>query len=152
MTFYQQLQTDRFSWCNLILRGPVRFSVTVIWSRFLVQCGADYDFKNTTSTESMTIFWKELTRLSGSKEKRNDFLTNVQWCMYVFTTKFRFIVHDKVTRQNRDPYIPECRLTTGQRSFAFSGAKIWNGLPKDVKCTENIQLFSRRLFNFVSFN
>ena len=34
--------------------------------------------KNATSTESTTIFWKELTRLSGSKEKRNYFLTNVQ--------------------------------------------------------------------------
>ena len=83
----------------------------------------------------MTIFWKELTRLSGSKEKRNYFLTNVQWSIYVFTTKFRFIVHDKVTRQNRDPYIPECRLTTAnahshlvERKFGTDSWKMLNVL------------------------
>ena len=57
-------------------------------------------------------------------------------------------VHDRVTGQNRDLCIPECTLTTGHRSFVFSGAKIWNGLPED-KCTENIKLFGRRLFHYV---
>ena len=47
-------------------------------------------------------------------------------------------VHDRVTGRNRDLCIPDCGLTTDQRSFVFRGAKIWNGLPKGLKYTKSI--------------
>ena len=38
--------------------------------------------------------------------------------------------------------IPLCRLSTGQRSFAFRGAKLWNSLNnniKSLKCPKNFR-------------
>ena len=42
--------------------------------------------------------------------------------------KLRSQVHNRQTRSSGALNIPLCRLSTGQRSFAFRGAKLWNSL------------------------
>ena len=49
---------------------------------------------------------------------------------FVYTSQ----VHNRQLRSvdNNDLDLPHCRLSTGQRSFAFRGAKVWNSLPLEV--------------------
>ena len=46
-------------------------------------------------------------------------------------------IHSKNTGQNSQLNIPRCRLTTGQRSFAYHGAKLWNALADNIKSTDS---------------
>ena len=43
--------------------------------------------------------------------------------------------------------IPLCRLSTGQRSFAFRGAKLWNSLNDNIKSLKCPRNFRRHLAN-----
>ena len=40
--------------------------------------------------------------------------------------------------------LPKCRLSTGQRSFAFRGAKEYNLLPEYIRVTNIILSFKRK--------
>ena len=56
--------------------------------------------------------------------------------------KLRSQVHNRQTRSSGALDIPLCRLSTGQRSFAFRGAKLWNSLNdniKSLKCPKNFR-------------
>ena len=56
--------------------------------------------------------------------------------------KLRSQVHNIQTRSSGALDIPLCRLSKGQRSFAFSGAKLWNSLNdniKSLKCPKNFR-------------
>ena len=46
-------------------------------------------------------------------------------------------VHTRNTRQCGQLNIPRCRRTTGQRSFTYRGARLWNNLRDDVKAFRN---------------
>ena len=51
-------------------------------------------------------------------------------------------VHNRQTRSSGALDIPLCRLLTGQRSFAFRGAKLWYSLNnniKSLKCPKNFR-------------
>ncbi|CAH3196953.1 unnamed protein product, partial [Porites evermanni] len=41
--------------------------------------------------------------------------------------------HNRQTRSSGALDVPLCRLSTGQRSFAFRGAKLWNSLNDNIK-------------------
>ena len=41
--------------------------------------------------------------------------------------------HGRNTRCSGELDLPICRLKTGQRSFAFRGAKLYNNLPNEIK-------------------
>ena len=43
-----------------------------------------------------------------------------------------------------------CRLSTGQRSFAFRGAKLWNYLNHNIKSLKCPKDFKRHFANVVS--
>ena len=47
--------------------------------------------------------------------------------------KLRSKVHNRQTRSSGALDIPLCRLSTGQRSFSFRGAKLCNSLNDDIK-------------------
>ena len=47
--------------------------------------------------------------------------------------KLRSKVHNRQTGSSSALDIPLCRLSTGQRSFAFRGAKLWISLNDDIK-------------------
>ena len=56
--------------------------------------------------------------------------------------KLRSQVHNRQTRSSGALDIPLCRLSTGQRSFAFRGAKLWNSLNNNIKflkCPKNFR-------------
>ena len=46
--------------------------------------------------------------------------------------KLRSQGHDRQTRSSGALDIPLCRLSTGQRSFPFRGAKLWNSLNDSI--------------------
>ena len=60
--------------------------------------------------------------------------------------KQRSEIHQRDTRQKSELRLPKCRLATGQRAFAFRGAKIFNSLPKFIRDTESLSGFKRRIF------
>ena len=53
----------------------------------------------------------------------------------------RVTVHNRQTRYRNSLYIPQCRITAGQRAFYYRGVKIWNNLSKDL----NTKAFKRHL-------
>ena len=61
----------------------------------------------------------------------------------------RLDLHNRNTRNKKDLTLPRCRLTTGQRSFAYRGAACWNSLPKDLKEVADVRIFKRRLVNML---
>ena len=61
--------------------------------------------------------------------------------------KLRSQVHNRQTRSSGALAIPLCRLSTGQRSFAFRGAKLWNSLNDNIKSLKCLKNFRRHLAN-----
>ena len=61
--------------------------------------------------------------------------------------KSRSQVHNRQTRSSGALDIPLCRLSTGQRSFAFRGAKLWNSLNDNIKSLKCPRNFRRHLVN-----
>ena len=51
------------------------------------------------------------------------------------------------TRQRDQLNIPRCRLTTGQWSFAHR-AKLWNNLIDNVKSSDSVKVFRKKIVNF----
>ena len=45
--------------------------------------------------------------------------------------------------------LPICRLKTGQRSFAFRGAKLYNNLPNEIKQTSDVKKFKAKVCNYL---
>ena len=56
----------------------------------------------------------------------------------------RFSISGRSTRSKSQLNLPKCRLSTGQRSFAFRGAKEYNSLPEDIRVIKNILSFKRK--------
>ena len=59
----------------------------------------------------------------------------------------RSSIHNRITRNSCDLNVPFSRLKTGQRSFAFRGAKLYNNLPNDIKNITDAKVFKRRMLN-----
>ena len=58
-------------------------------------------------------------------------------------------VHTRNTRQCGQLNIPRCR-TTGQRSFTYRGAsRLWNHLRDDVKSSDSVKAFRKRIVNLL---
>ena len=58
-------------------------------------------------------------------------------------------IHSKTTRQSSQLNIPRCRLITGQRSFAYRGAKLWNALADNIKSTDSVKVFKTRVVKLI---
>ena len=54
-------------------------------------------------------------------------------------------------RMIRELDLPFCRLKTGQRSFAFRGAKLYNNLPNEIMQTSDIDVkkFKAKVCNYL---
>ena len=50
-------------------------------------------------------------------------------------------IHTRNSRQLDQLNIPRCRLTTGQRSFTYRGAELWNNLRDNVKSSDFVKVF-----------
>ena len=58
---------------------------------------------------------------------------------------FQSQIATRNTRQSNDLNIPQCRLATGQRTFAYRGPKIWNALSHDLKSLPPVKAFKGHL-------
>ena len=67
------------------------------------------------------------------------------------TGKFiqRSKIHGRNTRGSGELDLPICRLKTGQRSFAFRGAKLYNNLPNEIKQTSDVKKFKAKVCNYL---
>ena len=45
--------------------------------------------------------------------------------------QYRAKTHQRVTRRNNDLTLPRYRLVTGQKTFTYRGAKLYNSMAKD---------------------
>ena len=61
----------------------------------------------------------------------------------------RFKVSGRNTRNMSLLNLPKCRLSTGQRPFAFRGAKEYNFLPANIRSTNDILSFKRKVAQFI---
>ena len=53
------------------------------------------------------------------------------------------------TRQRDQLNIPRCRRATGQRSFTYRGAKLWNNLRDNVKSSDSVKGFGKKIVNLL---
>ena len=59
-------------------------------------------------------------------------------------------VHSRVyTRNINDLHLPRCRLVTGQRTFSFRGAKLWNSLLPEIKSEQSLKSFKQKLYKYL---
>ena len=54
-------------------------------------------------------------------------------------------VHTRNTRNNDKHNIPFCRSATGQRSFSYRAAQLWNDLPESLKNMESFNVFKNAI-------
>ena len=67
---------------------------------------------------------------------------------------YRSQVHNRQLRSvdNKDLNLPHCRLSIGERSFAFRGAKVWNLLPLILKLTPSLRTFKKNVCELLLHN
>ena len=97
---------------------------------------------------------KSLKWLSVKDKLLFNDLVMVRKCLNNFTPSYlrfqrRSIIHPRNTRQKNNLELPKCRLKTGQRSFAYRGPKIFNDLPKNIRETNDLNLFKKRIFKHI---
>lgn len=64
--------------------------------------------------------------------------------------KLRSHVHDRQTRSSNTLDIPLCRLSNGQLSFVYRGAKLWNSLSHNLKYLKCPKNFKRQLAHLLN--
>ena len=65
--------------------------------------------------------------------------------VFLFLFLFRSQTNIRNTRQSNHLNILRCRLATGQRSFSYRGAKLWNNLSNDLKNVNSLKAFKSKL-------
>ena len=45
--------------------------------------------------------------------------------------------------------LPRYRLATGQKTFTYHGAKLYNSTAKDIGDTGNLNVFKKRIFKYL---
>ena len=58
-------------------------------------------------------------------------------------------IHTINTRQRDQLNIPRCRLITGQWSFTYRGATLWNSLRDTVKSSDSVKVFRKRIVDLL---
>ena len=60
-------------------------------------------------------------------------------------------IHTRTTRSCNLLHIPRCRLSYGQRSFTYSGYKLWNFISNYLKAADCVNSFRRGLLQKLLF-
>ena len=63
--------------------------------------------------------------------------------------QYRAKTHQRDTRQNNDLTWPRYKLATGQKTFTYRGAKLYNSIAKDIRDTGNLNAFKKRFFKYL---
>ena len=64
--------------------------------------------------------------------------------------KFNNIVHSILTRNNNAYHYPFYSKSSTQQPIEYSGVKVWNALPNDIKSLQSKSLFSSKLKQHLS--
>ena len=64
-------------------------------------------------------------------------------------SQYRAKTHQRDTRQNNHLTLPRYRLATGQKTFTYRGAKLYNSIAKDIRHTGNLNVFQNGIFKFL---
>ena len=104
----------------------------------------------------VTIALKSLTWLNVRDKLLFDDLVMVYKCLKNLTHgylhrrfHYRAKTQQRVTRQNKDLSLPRYRLATGQKTFSYRGAKLYNSIAKDIRDTRNFNAFKKRIFKYL---
>ena len=62
---------------------------------------------------------------------------------------YRAKIHQRDTRQKNDLTLPRYRLATGQKTFTYSGAKLYSNIAKDIRDTGNLNVFEKIIFKYL---
>ena len=120
--------------------------------------GSTTDVENTIiKYDHITEGLKSLNWLNVNDRLLVNDLLMVHKCIHdlipsYLTGKFiqRSKIHGRNTRGSGELDLPICRLKTGQRSFAFRGAKLYNNLPNEIKQTSDVKKFKAKVCNYLS--
>ena len=65
--------------------------------------------------------------------------------------KFKNEIHDRSLRSASDNmlYVPKPKCELYRNSLAYSGSKIWNSIPQDVKNSSSVAIFKNRYLDWV---
>ena len=61
--------------------------------------------------------------------------------------QYRAKTDQRDTRQNNNLTLARYRLATGQKTFTYRGAKLYNSIAKDIRDTGNLNVFKREFLN-----
>ena len=60
-----------------------------------------------------------------------------------------YSIHNHFTRQASSYHLPLNRTSFAQKTFVFTGSKLWNSFSNDIKESNSIYIFKRRLKTFL---
>ena len=63
--------------------------------------------------------------------------------------QYRAKILQRDTRQNNYLTLPRYRLATGQKTFTYSGAKLYSNNSKDVRDTGDLNALKKRIFKYL---
>ena len=63
--------------------------------------------------------------------------------------QYRAKTNQRDTRQNNDLTLPRYRLATGQKTFTYRRAKLYNSIAKDIRETGNLNVFNKKIFKYL---
>jgi hypothetical protein len=103
------------------------------------------------SRDSCRNLFKELNILPLQSQYVLSLLLFVIHNLETFITNQE--LHNLNTRHKSDFHLPQASLTCYQKGVYFSGIKLYNSLPSNIKCASgNINKFKKLLKNFLTTN
>ena len=110
--------------------------------------------------DDLQVIQNKLARLvtfSEPREHRDTMYNTLQWmtirqliCYHTLVTIFRIRIHKepehfatKLLDENRNGriIIPHSNLTVYRKSFLYRGILVWNSLPEDIRCQQEMSKF-----------
>ena len=61
-----------------------------------------------------------------------------------FQTNSQITYRKVSTRQNNNLHCPRYKSDRGQSTLKFSGARLWNALPKTLKASKSVNIFKKQ--------
>ena len=63
----------------------------------------------------------------------------------MFTEK----VNNVLTRSNTRFQLPSCKTESKRRFITFSGLKLWNTVPPEIKSCKSIEIFTKKMKSYI---
>lgn len=147
------LVLSKLFYCSIVWGNTTAKNVAKLQS---VQNFAARIITNTRKFDHITPVLKELKWLPVDKHLMYRDILQVYKCLKGLSPSYlseqfiyRTSIHQYPTRQNNEVIVPKCRTSTGQRSFHYRAAKLWNSLDEHLQNTSNFKKFKIDLKNYL---